>query len=185
MLNNKNKSWFHLCRTDDWLGAASPSGFIFPWLVEHSGLHCGQWSTCGLRLLVSLLFFPPNIFCCITSKHELKNNINLISKTQPRQTRWNKWSRHQVTIFSYCLHPVIVHQLFIFVHKVPFFENFLFRSGQSVEWGERLLCWRLSCHVIATPSAQCTVGIKDSVNFSLTVFQQMTAVYIMFSLVSK
>lgn len=39
---------------DDRLGAAAPPRLLFPWPVEHSGLHRGQRRSGGLRLLVSL-----------------------------------------------------------------------------------------------------------------------------------
>ncbi len=41
---------------DDWLGTAPPPRLLFSWPVEHSGLHRGQRSSGGFRLLVSHLF---------------------------------------------------------------------------------------------------------------------------------
>lgn len=40
---------------DDRFGASPPPRLLFPGPVEHSGLHCGQRSSGGLRLLVSRL----------------------------------------------------------------------------------------------------------------------------------
>lgn len=44
-----------LC-VDDRPGTAPPSWFLLPGPVEHPGLYCGQWSSGGLRLLVSTHF---------------------------------------------------------------------------------------------------------------------------------